>query len=129
MKKLNRSAIVAFFDLVEILIRAPDHPMREEKMVDLHTIFINMHHLINEFRPVQVEKCFKNEIKSIFFYVFQARDSVRILQERQIEELSDICKDFKLVKSELSFKFVYFFSFFPENICVMVEKLSMTNSK
>ncbi|CAC42382.1 Mediator of RNA polymerase II transcription subunit 7 [Caenorhabditis elegans] len=77
MKKLNRSAIVAFFDLVEILIRAPDHPMREEKMVDLHTIFINMHHLINEFRPVQ------------------ARDSVRILQERQIEELSDICKDFK----------------------------------
>uniref|UniRef100_A0A8R1HIJ0 Mediator of RNA polymerase II transcription subunit 7 n=1 Tax=Caenorhabditis japonica TaxID=281687 RepID=A0A8R1HIJ0_CAEJA len=71
MKKLNRSAIIAFFDLVEVLIRAPDHPFREEKMNDLHTIFINMHHLINEFRPVQ------------------ARDSVRILQERQIEELDN----------------------------------------
>ncbi|EFP00994.1 CRE-LET-49 protein [Caenorhabditis remanei] len=77
MKKLNRSAICAFFDLVEILIRAPDHPLREEKMIDLHTIFINMHHLINEFRPVQ------------------ARDSVRILQERQIEELGEICDNFR----------------------------------
>ncbi|EGT38353.1 hypothetical protein CAEBREN_17877 [Caenorhabditis brenneri] len=77
MKKLNRSAICAFFDLVEILIRAPDHPVREEKINDLHTIFINMHHLINEFRPVQ------------------ARDSVRILQERQIEELSAVCENFK----------------------------------
>ncbi|UMM15185.1 hypothetical protein L5515_002712 [Caenorhabditis briggsae] len=46
-------------------------------MVDLHTIFINMHHLINEFRPVQ------------------ARDSVRILQERQIDELTEICDDFR----------------------------------
>lgn len=77
MKKLNRSAVCAFFDIIEILIRAPDHPVRVEKINDLHTIFINMHHLINEFRPVQ------------------ARDSVRILQERQIEELSDVCKDFR----------------------------------
>uniref|UniRef100_A0A1I7TBG3 Mediator of RNA polymerase II transcription subunit 7 n=1 Tax=Caenorhabditis tropicalis TaxID=1561998 RepID=A0A1I7TBG3_9PELO len=77
MKKLNRSAVVAFFDLVEILIRCPDHPAREDKMNDLHTIFINMHHLINEFRPVQ------------------ARESVRVLQDRQIAELTDICDTFK----------------------------------
>ncbi|PIC54573.1 hypothetical protein B9Z55_003771 [Caenorhabditis nigoni] len=77
MKKLNRSAIAAFFDLLEILIRAPDHPARDKKMVDLHTIFINMHHLINEFRPVQ------------------ARDSVRILQERQIDELTETCDEFR----------------------------------
>lgn len=77
MKKLNRSAVVAFLDLVSILIRGADNPEREVKLKDLHTIFINMHHLINEFRPVQ------------------ARDSVRVLQRRQIQELTELCDNFR----------------------------------
>ena len=49
-----RSAVAAFLDLVEILIRAPDDPERIDKIHDIQIIFINMHHLLNEHRPLQV---------------------------------------------------------------------------
>ncbi|CAI5437605.1 unnamed protein product [Caenorhabditis angaria] len=77
MKKLNRSVIAAFLDLIEILIRCPDHPSRDEKMNDIHTIFINMHHLINEYRPVQ------------------GRDTIRLLQQQQLEQLEETVKRFR----------------------------------
>ncbi|KHJ87759.1 MED7 protein [Oesophagostomum dentatum] len=54
MKKLNRSVVVAFLDLLDILVRCPDNSERNEKINDIQTIFINMHHLINEYRPLQV---------------------------------------------------------------------------
>ncbi|CAB3408635.1 unnamed protein product [Caenorhabditis bovis] len=76
MKKLNRSVIAAFFDLVEILIRCPDSPGREEKINDIHTIFINMHHLINEHRPVQ------------------ARDTLKNLHREQCEKLEACVRDY-----------------------------------
>ncbi|KAK6028434.1 MED7 protein, partial [Ostertagia ostertagi] len=52
VKKPNRSVVVAFLDLLDILVRCPDHPERNEKINDIQTIFINMHHLINEYRPL-----------------------------------------------------------------------------
>ena len=41
---------VNFLDLLDVLIRAPESPKRAEKLEDINLLFINMHHLINEFR-------------------------------------------------------------------------------
>lgn len=49
-----RSVVAAFLDLVDILIKSPEHSERIEKINDIQMIFINMHHLVNEFRPHQV---------------------------------------------------------------------------
>ena len=56
LKKLNHSILVNFLDLLDLLIKAPDSPKREEKIEDLNLLFINMHHLINEFRPHQARE-------------------------------------------------------------------------
>lgn len=56
LRKLNHSILVNFLDILDILIRAPDSPKREEKIDDLNLLFIHMHHLINEFRPHQARE-------------------------------------------------------------------------
>ena len=43
-------------DLLDLLIKAPDNPKRDEKIEDLNLLFINMHHLVNEFRPHQARE-------------------------------------------------------------------------
>jgi len=56
LKKLNQSILVNFLDLLDLLIKAPDSPKRDEKIEDLNLLFINMHHLVNEFRPHQARE-------------------------------------------------------------------------
>ena len=48
--------MVNFLDLLDLLIRCPESPKREEKIEDLNLLFIHMHHLINEFRPHQARE-------------------------------------------------------------------------
>ena len=54
LRKLNHSILVNFLDLIDILIKCPESPRREEKVEDINLLFIHMHHLVNEFRPHQV---------------------------------------------------------------------------
>uniref|UniRef100_A0A914VZG9 Mediator of RNA polymerase II transcription subunit 7 n=1 Tax=Plectus sambesii TaxID=2011161 RepID=A0A914VZG9_9BILA len=56
LKRLTRSLVAAFLDLVEILVRCPDAPERQEKMDHLRLLFINTHHLVNEYRPHQARE-------------------------------------------------------------------------
>ncbi|GMS99669.1 hypothetical protein PENTCL1PPCAC_21844 [Pristionchus entomophagus] len=88
MKKLNSSAVAAFVDLVSMLIHSPDHQERTDKLNDIRDIFINMHHLINEFRPIQ------------------ARDTLRMMQQKQLGELETTVNDFKdfLVEAKKTFR-------------------------
>lgn len=72
LKKLNRSAVAAFLDLLDILIRCPSHPERHEKLQNLRLLFINMHHLINEYRPIQ------------------ARDTIQTIMKAQIESINEV---------------------------------------
>ena len=65
LKKLNHSILANFLDLLDILIKSPDSHKRVEKIEDLEQLFINMHHLINEFRP------------------HQARETLRVMLEEQ----------------------------------------------
>ncbi|XP_062510996.1 mediator of RNA polymerase II transcription subunit 7-like [Corticium candelabrum] len=75
MKKLNHSIFVSFLDLVDILINCPESSRREEKISDLQLLFINLHHLINEFRPNQ------------------ARETLRVMLELQRRQREQITAD------------------------------------
>merc|ERR1712059_40002 len=56
LRKLNHSILVNFLDLIDIIIKCPELPKREEKIEDTNLLFIHMHHLINEFRPHQARE-------------------------------------------------------------------------
>uniref|UniRef100_A0A0M3I9G9 Mediator of RNA polymerase II transcription subunit 7 n=2 Tax=Ascaris TaxID=6251 RepID=A0A0M3I9G9_ASCLU len=78
LKKLNRSTVAAFLDLLDILIRCPSHPERMEKLNNLRLLFINMHHLINEYRPLQ------------------ARDTLQLMMKQQIASTEEVIERFRL---------------------------------
>ena len=42
------------------ICRSPDSPERREKLDTIRLIFINMHHLVNEHRPVQARDTLKH---------------------------------------------------------------------
>ncbi|XP_065837659.1 mediator of RNA polymerase II transcription subunit 7-like [Oscarella lobularis] len=65
MKKLNHSILVNFVDLLDVLIASPGSAMREQKIQDLRLLFVNLHHLVNEYRPGQ------------------AREGLRVMLEQQ----------------------------------------------
>lgn len=71
LKKLNHSIVINFLELLDILIKSPSSPKREEKLEDLNLLFINIHHLINELRP------------------HQARETLRVMMERQKQQRLD----------------------------------------
>ena len=73
LKKLNHSILVNFLDLLDILIKCPDSTKRTDKIEDINILFINMHHLINEFRP------------------HQARETVRVMLEMQKRQRHQVC--------------------------------------
>ncbi|CAG5132570.1 unnamed protein product [Candidula unifasciata] len=77
LKKLNHSILVNFLDLLDVLIRAPESPKRTEKLEDLNLLFINIHHLINEFRP------------------HQARETLRVMLELQRTKRTEIAQKFQ----------------------------------
>jgi hypothetical protein len=51
LKKLNRALIFSFLELLEVLVKNP--ALYQKKVDDLEVIFVNMHHLLNSFRPHQ----------------------------------------------------------------------------
>jgi len=65
MKKLNHSILVNYMELLDVMIDAPHSAERQKKIEDIKILFINLHHLINEFRP------------------HQARETLRIMLHRQ----------------------------------------------
>eukprot|EP00794_Sanderia_malayensis_P009127 gene9127-10100_t len=56
MKKISHSILVNFLELMDILIDSPLQDERQKKLEDINVLFINLHHLINEFRPHQARE-------------------------------------------------------------------------
>ena len=96
LKKLNHSILIAYLDLLEILVKAPNtqlpldqqqidlnsqqqtfKTLRDQKLEDIELLFFNMHHLINELRP------------------HQARDNIRCILEMQKRQRLDTADKFK----------------------------------
>uniref|UniRef100_A0A0N5B0L1 Mediator of RNA polymerase II transcription subunit 7 n=1 Tax=Syphacia muris TaxID=451379 RepID=A0A0N5B0L1_9BILA len=97
LKKLNRSTVSAFLDLLDVLIRCPDHPERRVKLENLRLLFINMHHLINEYRPVQahdtLKAIMKAKIESVKEMTVQLReliDNGRKVLDEETKVLSNL---------------------------------------
>jgi len=59
LKKITASIICSFIDLVNILVQCPNDKSRQEKLNDIQLLFINLHHVINEFRPHQARETLK----------------------------------------------------------------------
>ncbi|KAF9122128.1 Mediator of RNA polymerase II transcription subunit 7 [Mortierella sp. 14UC] len=65
LKKLNHSAIFNFLDLVHVLSTSPSE--FATKVDHIRVIFINMHHILNEYRP------------------HQARETLRLMMNDQLD--------------------------------------------
>ncbi|KAF8457678.1 MED7 protein-domain-containing protein [Terfezia claveryi] len=63
--RLSKSLLLSYLELISTLSLNPT--MSAEKLTDLRTIMINMHHLINEYRP------------------HQARETLILMMEEQVE--------------------------------------------
>ncbi|KAG3118302.1 hypothetical protein PI124_g1372 [Phytophthora idaei] len=75
MKKINRSLLANFVELVDVLIKKP--AMFNEKLDDVELLFLNMHNLINAFRP------------------HQARETVIQMLKTQVQERRDATRDIR----------------------------------
>ncbi|PHH68782.1 hypothetical protein CDD82_271 [Ophiocordyceps australis] len=54
LKRLAKSLLLNFVELTGLLARHPAHT--EAKLADMRTLFVNMHHSINEYRPHQARE-------------------------------------------------------------------------
>ncbi|KAI8374449.1 MED7 protein-domain-containing protein [Radiomyces spectabilis] len=75
LKKLNRALIVQFLDLLDVLVKNPEE--FGSRIENISTIFINMHHILNEYRP------------------HQARETLRLLMESQLAKKRQMTADLR----------------------------------
>merc|ERR1719494_107318 len=68
MKKLNHSILLNYLELLDLMIESPGSAERQGKIEEIKVLFINLHHLVNEFRP------------------HQARETLRVMLHRQKQQ-------------------------------------------
>ncbi|KAI1298731.1 Mediator of RNA polymerase II transcription subunit 7 [Halotydeus destructor] len=86
LRKMNASILVNFLDLLDIVVKCPDTPKREEKCADINMLFIQMHHLINELRPHQA----RETIRVTMQCQKRTRQEIILRLNKQIEKVSDL---------------------------------------
>ncbi|BHF63645.1 Mediator of RNA polymerase II transcription subunit 7 [Sparganum proliferum] len=74
LKKLNFSILANYLDLLDVITRDPSSPRRTEKLEHLGILFVNMHHILNEYRPHQARDLVREMLR---YQVDIARETVR----------------------------------------------------
>ena len=85
LKKMNHSILVNFLDLLDIMVKCPETPKREEKCSDINMLFIQMHHLINELRPHQA----RETVRVTLQYQRRERLLTAVRMNQQIEKVTE----------------------------------------
>ncbi|RQM16000.1 hypothetical protein DD237_004449 [Peronospora effusa] len=80
MKKINHSLLANFVKLIDVLIKKPS--LFNEKLDEMELLFLNMHNLINAFRPHQARETVIQILKT---QVQNRRDAARDIR-RTIDE-------------------------------------------
>ncbi|TVY25161.1 Mediator of RNA polymerase II transcription subunit [Lachnellula hyalina] len=81
LKRLAKSLLLNFLELTGIMSTNPEQ--YEEKVQDLRTLFINFHHLLNEYRP------------------HQARESLILMMQDQLEKSRKETQGIRAVKERV----------------------------
>jgi mediator of RNA polymerase II transcription subunit 7 len=81
LKRLAKSLLLNFLELMGIMSVNPEH--YAEKIQDLRTLFINFHHLLNEYRP------------------HQARESLILMMEEQLERARGETRGIEAMKEKV----------------------------
>ncbi|VDP61260.1 unnamed protein product [Schistosoma mattheei] len=63
LRKINFSILANYLDLLDIITRDPSSCKRAEKLDHLAILFINMHHLVNEYRQHQARDLLREILK------------------------------------------------------------------
>ncbi|CAH8530556.1 unnamed protein product [Heterobilharzia americana] len=63
LRKINFSILANYLDLLDIITRDPSSSKRTEKLDHLAILFINMHHLVNEYRQHQARDLLREILK------------------------------------------------------------------
>lgn len=84
LKKLLKSLLLNFLEIIGVMSVSPDQ--FAIKIEHIRTILINIHHLLNEYRP------------------HQSRESLILLLEKQVETKKDEIKEIERVCNEVEAK-------------------------
>ncbi|KER29085.1 MED7 protein [Opisthorchis viverrini] len=63
LRKINFSILANYLDLLDIITRDPSSTKRTERLDNLAVLFINMHHLVNEYRQHQARDLLREILK------------------------------------------------------------------
>jgi len=82
LKRISKSLLLNFLELIGIMAK-PEPGHAEEKIQDLRTMFINFHHLLNEYRP------------------HQARESLILMMEEQLDRSKEETEGIERIKGKV----------------------------
>ncbi|KAF2735835.1 hypothetical protein EJ04DRAFT_562983 [Polyplosphaeria fusca] len=82
LKRLLRSLLLNYVELVGIMAQDPKSERKEEKLKDMHTIATNMHSIINEYRPHQTRETIINMMEEQLDRKRAEIDAIRKLKDK-----------------------------------------------
>ncbi|VDO03818.1 unnamed protein product [Rodentolepis nana] len=88
LKKLNFSILANYLDLLDILTRDPSSDKRKEKLDHIGQLFINIHHLLNEYRPHQARDLLR---EMLIYQVKIASDTVHLCEQYLARTNETLC--------------------------------------
>lgn len=89
LKKLNRALLFNFLELLEVLVKNP--VLYQKKVDDLEVIFVNMHHLLNSFRPHQARS-----------YIISVLEEQVTKKKQAVETLRSVFANVEVTMKQLS---------------------------